>query len=79
MPVVLCADCEEIIPQKRLNAVPGARYCVACQASHDEPLIAVPERAEHPEDAPTFHFVRGCRGGAIVTLDPLEPEPSMAA
>lgn len=28
----ICSDCEEPIPQKRLNAVPWARLCVPCQS-----------------------------------------------
>jgi DnaK suppressor protein len=28
----LCADCEEAIPRKRLDAVPWARLCVPCQS-----------------------------------------------
>jgi len=27
----ICLACEQPIPEKRLNAVPWARYCVACQ------------------------------------------------
>jgi hypothetical protein len=27
---VLCRSCEESIPQARLDAVPGTRYCVSC-------------------------------------------------
>ena len=29
----ICLECEEPISQKRLEAVPWARYCVACQES----------------------------------------------
>jgi len=29
----LCAQCEEPIPSKRLDAVPWARCCVSCQAA----------------------------------------------
>jgi hypothetical protein len=32
--VRLCLDCDEPIPQKRLDAVPDARYCVYCQPAH---------------------------------------------
>lgn len=28
-----CQACEQAIPEKRLNAVPWARYCVTCQES----------------------------------------------
>jgi phage/conjugal plasmid C-4 type zinc finger TraR family protein len=27
----LCLDCEEIIPVKRRQAVPGCRRCISCQ------------------------------------------------
>lgn len=27
----ICCDCEEEIPRKRMEAVPGATRCVACQ------------------------------------------------
>ena len=32
---VLCARCGEEIPEKRLKAVPGTRYCVDCKAIID--------------------------------------------
>jgi DnaK suppressor protein len=31
----ICLRCEEDIPQKRLNAVPWAAYCVSCQEEVD--------------------------------------------
>lgn len=31
----MCAECAEPIPAKRLNAVPWAPYCVACQEQID--------------------------------------------
>ena len=31
----LCDDCDGKIPAKRLNAVPGATRCVACQNSKE--------------------------------------------
>ncbi len=31
----ICADCGEDIPKKRLQVVPGATRCVACQELHD--------------------------------------------
>ncbi|HUQ95059.1 MAG TPA: TraR/DksA family transcriptional regulator [Bryobacteraceae bacterium] len=31
----ICEDCEELIPQKRLNAVPWTQFCVQCQERHD--------------------------------------------
>ena len=33
--LVFCRKCEERIPQKRLDAVPGAKYCRDCQGSRD--------------------------------------------
>jgi DnaK suppressor protein len=29
----VCLSCEDIIPDKRLNALPWAKYCVPCQES----------------------------------------------
>jgi phage/conjugal plasmid C-4 type zinc finger TraR family protein len=31
-----CEDCGEDIPQARRNALPGVRYCVACQEIQDK-------------------------------------------
>src|SRR5258708_2547958 len=31
-----CLECENQIPPKRLDAIPWARYCVACQESIDQ-------------------------------------------
>lgn len=31
----LCASCEEEINPKRIQAVPGAKFCVACQEHQD--------------------------------------------
>ena len=30
-----CAECGEPIPEARRRAVPGARYCIACQSAFD--------------------------------------------
>jgi phage/conjugal plasmid C-4 type zinc finger TraR family protein len=30
-----CAECEDDIPPKRQQAVPGVRLCVPCQADHE--------------------------------------------
>ena len=30
-----CVDCDENIPLKRREAIPGVRTCVECQALHD--------------------------------------------
>ncbi len=35
-----CQDCRQPIPAARLEAVPGATHCVACQAPHDARLKA---------------------------------------
>ncbi|AKS42356.1 DksA/TraR family C4-type zinc finger protein [Wenzhouxiangella marina] len=31
-----CEECGETIPEARRQAIPGVRYCVACQAELDE-------------------------------------------
>lgn len=31
-----CSECDLEIPEARRNAVPGVRFCVPCQAAHDE-------------------------------------------
>lgn len=36
---VLCRACEESIPQARLNAVPGTRYCVSCAENLQKPRV----------------------------------------
>jgi phage/conjugal plasmid C-4 type zinc finger TraR family protein len=30
-----CAECDEMIPEARRQALPGVRYCVTCQAALD--------------------------------------------
>lgn len=35
----LCQNCEEEINPKRLNAVPWARYCLACQELDEQGLL----------------------------------------
>ncbi len=35
-----CDDCGEDIPQRRREALPGARTCVACQAERDKHVVA---------------------------------------
>jgi phage/conjugal plasmid C-4 type zinc finger TraR family protein len=30
-----CDSCGELIPQRRQQAMPGVRFCVACQSSRD--------------------------------------------
>ena len=32
----LCVECEEEVQQKRLEAVPWARHCIACQEKQDQ-------------------------------------------
>lgn len=34
-----CVRCEEILPEKRLDAVPWARHCVRCQDLHERGLL----------------------------------------
>lgn len=31
-----CDDCGELIPERRREALPGVRTCVACQSERDE-------------------------------------------
>ncbi|MEZ3500382.1 DksA/TraR family C4-type zinc finger protein [Pantoea sp. KPR_PJ] len=33
-----CEECGEPIPQARRDAVPGVRYCLACQQAHDKEM-----------------------------------------
>ena len=30
-----CAECQDVIPEARRDAVPGVRLCVTCQANQD--------------------------------------------
>lgn len=32
-----CADCGEVIDERRLRALPATPYCTACQAIHERP------------------------------------------
>jgi len=32
----LCTNCHEEVQQKRLEAVPWARHCIACQEKHEQ-------------------------------------------
>ncbi len=34
-----CARCEEVLPDRRLDAVPWARHCVRCQDLHERGLL----------------------------------------
>jgi len=34
--LLLCEECEELIPEARRHAVPGVRRCVSCQTEADE-------------------------------------------
>jgi DnaK suppressor protein len=47
----VCLSCEEEIPEKRLRALPWARYCVTCQ----EEIGALQER-QILEDRPRLNF-----------------------
>ncbi len=35
----LCANCQDEVQQKRLEAVPWARHCFACQEKHEQGLL----------------------------------------
>jgi DnaK suppressor protein len=35
----VCAECEEELQQKRLEAVPWARHCVVCAEKHERGLL----------------------------------------
>lgn len=47
----ICISCEEPIPPKRLQALPWARYCVACQEE-----IGAAEERQILEDRPRLNF-----------------------
>ena len=47
----VCLSCEEAIPEKRLQALPWARYCVACQEE-----IGVTQERHILEDRPRLNF-----------------------
>ena len=34
-----CVECEEELQQKRLEAVPWAKYCVSCAEKHEQGLL----------------------------------------
>lgn len=34
----ICQQCEQQIPRRRLEAMPGAVFCVSCQATREEAL-----------------------------------------
>jgi phage/conjugal plasmid C-4 type zinc finger TraR family protein len=36
-----CEECEKAIPEGRRKAMPGVRYCVACQSELEKKLKAV--------------------------------------
>ena len=38
-----CVNCDEPVPEKRLEAVPWARYCVKCQDLQERGLLNVDE------------------------------------
>lgn len=35
----LCANCQQEVQQKRLEAVPWARHCITCQEKHEQGLL----------------------------------------
>ena len=47
----VCLSCEETIPEKRLRALPWARYCVTCQEE-----IGVMQERQILEDRPRLNF-----------------------
>ena len=49
-----CERCEEPIPEKRLRAVPWARYCVTCQDTVGQSDDPGAEEHHHPEPVGTF-------------------------
>ena len=34
-----CEECDADIPEARRNAIPGVRFCVACQAEQDKQQV----------------------------------------
>jgi phage/conjugal plasmid C-4 type zinc finger TraR family protein len=36
----LCEECDAAIPEKRREAIPGVQFCVACQSSLEEKVVA---------------------------------------
>ena len=51
-----CLDCDEEIPARRLAAVPNAKYCVLCQRSHEDPVVAVHNRPARPDEIDAADF-----------------------
>src|ERR1700732_1356375 len=47
----LCANCQEEMQQKRLEAVPWAKHCINCQEKAEQGLLEVPQIR-----APFFRF-----------------------
>jgi DnaK suppressor protein len=47
----ICLSCEESIPEKRLKALPWARYCVTCQEE-----IGVRQERQTLEDRPRLNL-----------------------
>jgi len=35
----VCASCEEEMDKKRLEAIPWAKHCIACQQKHEQGLL----------------------------------------
>jgi DnaK suppressor protein len=42
----ICAECEEPIMEKRLKALPWAKYCITCQEKADHRGVAVEDDVE---------------------------------
>jgi len=38
----ICENCRCVIPQKRLKALPFARYCISCQTSNEASPVSIP-------------------------------------
>ncbi|MDR6624503.1 phage/conjugal plasmid C-4 type zinc finger TraR family protein [Caulobacter segnis] len=36
---LVCAECDEDIPEARRRALPGVRTCVTCQAGRDKRIV----------------------------------------
>jgi|ERR1044071_53599 DnaK suppressor protein len=49
----ICLSCEETIPEKRLKALPWARYCVVCQEE-----VGVLRERDILEDRPRPNFIQ---------------------
>lgn len=46
-----CVECGEEIPQARRLAMPGARFCVACQSELDRQVVRSPYNRRGSKDS----------------------------